>query len=149
MDPFVDAKTFVLQYPYGTGSHIKSPLWDTIEDIAIYRQQCFWSLDGVFTDDFQWAFFQHEMDLKRKLYNDWHGKHKTQEDFKLPESATMQSDKIKKEKNYSRQMYSQRVGRLVPGSTQHLLAERHNLIHFARPENAGAPTAMTTVVTNA
>ena len=103
----------------------------------------------MFTDDFQWASFQHEMDLKRKLYNDWRGKRATQEEFELPESAALQGSKIKKEKIYARQMYSQRIGRLVPGSTQHLLAERHNLIHFAKPENAGPPTAMTTVVTNA
>ena len=49
MDPFVDAKTFVLQYPYGTGSHIKSSLWDCIEEAPTYRQQCLILLEVVFT----------------------------------------------------------------------------------------------------
>ena len=57
-DPHVEAKVFVRQYRYGTGS-FRSSL-DCITDRATYRHSRFWSLDGEFLDDVDpmWMFWQ-------------------------------------------------------------------------------------------
>eukprot|EP00973_Karenia_brevis_P054376 7554540-Karenia_brevis.AAC.1 len=64
MDDNVDAKVFVYQHPWDTGSF--GSAMDCVVDHQIFRQARFWSLDGQFLDhaDPEWIFFQRERDIK-------------------------------------------------------------------------------------
>ena len=68
-DVHVEAKIFVRQHRFGTGS-FKS-IHDCV-DIATYRRARFWSLDGEFLDevDPHWMFWQREYDIKKRLSDD-------------------------------------------------------------------------------
>ena len=64
LDANVEAKMFVRQMRYGTGS-----MFSTLDSIAseshqAYRHARFWSLDGEFLDDVDpmWMFWQREFD---------------------------------------------------------------------------------------
>ena len=73
LDPNVEAKVFVRQHPYGTGSLFST--LDSITDRTAWRHNRFWSLDGEFLDDVdpQWMFWQRETEYKHRLYKDYMG----------------------------------------------------------------------------
>ena len=68
-DPHVEPKTFVRQYPYGTGGFKSTS--DCV-DKSTFRRARFWSLDGEFLDDVDphWMFWQREFDYKDRLATD-------------------------------------------------------------------------------
>jgi len=75
-DVNVDAKVFVFQHRWGTGSY--GSTLDCMLTRSIFRRARFWSLDGVFLDDVdpEWIFWQRESELKHRLYGDYFGKAK-------------------------------------------------------------------------
>ena len=142
-DPNVDAKVFVRQHPYGTGS-FRSTL-DCLENRAIFRLHRFWSYDGVFLDtvDPEWMFWQREAEYKWRLFSDYRGRHVHKDG-----EANAGGNPASGRELYSQQRLSHRIGTLIPESSQALTRKRYDWLEMAREGNLGAPTAMTTVVAN-
>ena len=144
-DPHVDAKVFVFQHRWGTGSYHST--LDCVRSRASFRRARFWSLDGVFLDDKdpEWMFWQRESEIKHKLYTDYIGKASTPQ----TKNATKGKEPVLNGKQlYARQRFSQRVGALVPESAQALTKTKFDWLEMAKSCNLGAPRAMTTVVAN-
>ena len=141
-DPIVDAKVFVLQHLHGTGSH-RSTL-DCVASRVTFRQDRFWSYDGLFQDSFdpEWTFWQREVEYKWRLYGDYFGRRTGNE----TEAAVPDAREASVQELYSQQTYSRRVGMLIPESNQALTRKRYDWLELASEANLGAPTAMTIVV---
>ena len=102
------------------------------------------SLDGEFLDDKdggEFLFFAYELNLKRKLYRDYVGKHIRQEGQQTPGNS--------RQEVYSYERYSDRLAELVPNSRESLYNWRQLVQHLCLPGNKGHPTSMTTIVSNA
>ena len=141
-DVHLEAKTFVRQYRFGTGSYQSTH--DCVTSRLAYRRARFYSLDGEFLDDIDpmWAFWQFELEKKMALFHDWEGKKPFQS------TGRAQTGRALKLAQYSLQTYSRRIGRNIRESPQALTATRYEYLHMARPENLGAPHGMTTFVAN-
>ena len=149
LDSHVEAKLFVDKFRHGTGS-FRSTL-DCINLRQHYRRGRMWSLDGEFIceEDPSWIFWQREHEIKMRLWEDWRGKH-----FGVPKPAASAvapatfspPSSVRHEAAYSKAMFSQRVGSLIPDSAQALSRTKFEWLEAARPENLGPPTGMTTFV---
>ena len=140
-DPNVDAKVFVRQHPYGTGSYRSTV--DCVTSRSSFRQHRFWSLDGLFLDnvDPEWLFWQRESEIKWKLYGDYFGRARAvATDADVPPRSGAEL--------YSKQRFARRIGLLVPESPQALTRTKFDWLEMAREENLGPPASMTTVVAN-
>ena len=138
-----DAKVFVQQHPYGTGS-LGSTCDCVTSHFDFYRNRLF-SLDQVFTDTFdpEWTFMMREREIKHRLMSDYCGR--LQGTMKK-EAAGKARDN---EEVYALDRFSHRIGDLIDESPQALAKKRGDWLEFAKPENRGAPNAMTTIVANA
>ncbi len=172
-DPHLDAKVWVQQHKWGTGSY-RSTL-DCVTSRNTFRRARFWSLDGEFLDDKdpQWMFFQRESEYKWRLLSDFHGKKSQGADSSPAQPHEISSQllsaltpgptasqksvarktpgqdvQLSKREDYSFRNYSRRVGHLIPESNQALTKTRKDWLEIARPGNMGSPSAMTTVVAN-
>ena len=150
MDDNVDAKVFVYQHLWGTGSF--SSTMDCIDDHQSYRRARFWSLDGQFLDnvDPEWIFFQREQDIKKRLYKRYMDKARQQQELYSADSAPLETEPSLQQKSYyAKAKISEQVGRAVQESPQALAATRFDWLEVQRSFNKGPPQAMTTVVANA
>ena len=147
-DKHLEAKTFVRQFRYGTGSFLSTA--DCVTARLAYRRARFWSLDGEFLDDVDpmWIFWQYEFDKKMSLHQDWEGKRKRPVDAHHLSATPAKAPRLNRLSLYSKYTFSPRIGRNIKDSPQALGANRHEFLHLARPENLGSPPGMTTVVIN-
>ncbi len=163
LDSHVEAKLFVKQFRWGTGSFSSS--LDCVTIRQVYRRARFWSLDGEYLDDADpmWLFWQREHEYKMRLFEDWRGKDRCPTAHLAPSTGadpppatsdllasatTIASHTAQKVAAYSKATFSQRLGSLIPESPQSLTRHRHAWLEAARPENLGPPTSMTTFVGN-
>ena len=141
-DPNIFQKLFVKQFPHGTGGFASS--LDSFSDFKQFMLHAIHSLDGEFLDDKdggEFLFFAYELNLKRKLYRDYVGKHIRQEG--------QQTAGASRQEVYSHQRYSHRLAEVVPNSRGSLFNWKQLVQHLCLPGNKGHPTSMTTTVSNA
>ena len=148
LDSHVEAKLFVDKFRHGTGSYHSS--LDCVINLPVYRKGRMWSLDGEFIceEDPSWIFWQREHDIKMRLFKDWKGKRRGPSTSSTPASKDPPSRSARHEAAYSHAMFSQRVGSLIPDSSQALTRTRYEWLEAARPDNLGPPTGMTTFVSH-
>ena len=142
-DRHFDAKVFVQQHPYGTGS--LGSTCDCVTSRSDYYKNRLYSLDGVFVDTFdpEWTFMMREREIKTRLMQDYLGK------LSGPDKKEALSKARDKEDVYVADRFSHRIGQFIDESPQALGMQRGDWLEVAKPENLGAPTAMTTIVVNA
>ena len=141
-DPNIFQKIFVKQFPHGTGGFASS--LDSFSDFKQFMLHAIHSLDGEFLDDKdggEFLFFAYEVNLKRKLYRDYVGKHIRQEGQQTAGNS--------RQEIYSHERYSHRLAELVPNSRESLYSWKQLVQHLCLPGNKGHPTSMTTTVSNA
>ena len=100
------------------------------------------------------VFWQRESEMKHLLYQDYISKaqhhNKNHDEVPSLEPSQSRKDISQTAKDlYARQKYSTRIGSLIPESRQALSTTKYQWLEMARKSNMGAPTAMTTVVSNA
>ena len=151
MDVNVEAKIFVRQMRYGTGS-----MFSTLDSIAIdshqtYRHHRFWSLDGEFLDDVDpmWMFWQREFEYKHLLSKDMFGKDQMRSNQSAPPTqASTQTTKAHKLRAYSDYRFSDRLGKFVEDSPASLQRLRFEWLAVGHSDNLGTPHSFTTFVGN-
>ena len=140
--PNIFQKLFIKQFPHGTGGFASS--LDSFSDFKQFMLHAIHSLDGEFLDDKdggEFLFFAYEVNLKRKLYRDYVGKHIMQEGQQTAGNT--------RQEIYSHERYSHRLAELVPNSRESLYNWRQLVQHLCLPGNKGHPTSLTTIVSNA
>ena len=138
-----DAKVFVQQHPYGTGS--LNSTCDCVASRFDFYQHRLFSLDQVFADtaDPEWTFMMREREIKTRLMTDYLGRLDSGAKQAAHGKATDNEDV------YSIERFSHRIGTFIDDSPQALGQRRADWLELAAPENLGAPNAMTTIVANA
>ena len=99
----------------------------------------------LFVDKFdpEWTFLMREREIKYRLMSDYCGR---LQGAAKKEAASKAKDN---EEIYALERFSHRIGALIDESPQALALKRGDWLEFAKPENRGAPNAMTTIVVNA
>jgi len=153
LDVNVEAKMFVRQMRYGTGS-----MWSTLDTVAgkaqghqLYRHNRFWSLDGEFLDDMdpRWMFWQREFEYKYALSTDQFGKDQHRADaISQDVDATKKTTRTQRRNAYSEYRYSNRVGKFIPDSPAALTRNRWEWLAIGHVDNLGTPHSFTTFVGN-